>query len=150
MSLSHWTTREVPITRIHSNTAHLYLSAPGVHVLRVKSQIIIILALYGGMWELDHKEGWASKNWCFRTLVLVKMLESPLDNKDIKPVNPKGNQTWISIGRTEAEAKTPTLQPSDVKSRLTGKDPDAGKDWGQEEKGVTGWDGWMASSTQWM
>ena len=99
------------------------------------------------MWELDHKEGWAPKNWCFRTVVLEKTLESPLDCKEIKPVNPKGNQLWIFIGRTEAKA--PILWPPDAKSQPIGENPDAGKDWGWEEKGVTGWDGWMASSTQW-
>jgi len=87
------------------------------------------------MWELDHKEGWALKNWCFRTAMLEKTLESPLDSKEIKPVNPKGNQPWIVIGRTDAEA--PILWPPDVKSRLIGKDPDAEKDWSQEEKGTT-------------
>ena len=89
------------------------------------------------IWELDHKEGWALKNWCFWTVVLEKTLESLLDNKEIKPVNPKGNQFWIFIERTDAEAEDPTLWPLDVKSRLFGKDPDAGKDWGQEEKGAT-------------
>ena len=85
---------------------------------------------------LDHKKGWAPKNWCFWTVVLEKTLESPLDCKGIKPVNPKGNQSWIFIGRTDAEAEAPTLWPPDVKSRLIGKDPDAGKDWRQEEKGM--------------
>ena len=89
------------------------------------------------IWELDHKEGWAPKNWCFWTVVLEKTLESLLDNKEIKPVNPKGNQFWIFTERTDAEAEAPTLWPPDVKSRLFGKDPDAGKDWGQEEKGET-------------
>ena len=79
-----------------------------------------------------------------------KTLESPLDSKEIKPVNPKGNQSWMFIGRTDAEAEAPILWPPDAKSQLTGKDPDAGKDWGQEEKGVTeGEDGWMASLTLW-
>ena len=87
------------------------------------------------MWELDHKEGWAPKNWCFWTVVLEKTFESNLDNKEIKPDNPKGDQSWIFIGRTDAEAEI--LWPPDAKSWLTGKDPDAGKDWGQEEKGVT-------------
>ena len=86
------------------------------------------------MWELNHKEGWAPKNWCFQTVVLEKTLESPLDSKEIKPVNPKGNQLWIFIGRTDAEA--PILWPPDAKSWLIEKDPDAGKDWGQEEKWV--------------
>ena len=87
------------------------------------------------MWELDNKEGWALKNWYFQTVVLEKTLESSLDSKKIKPVNRKGNQTWIFIGRTDAEA--PILWPSDVKSQLTGKDPDAEKDWRQVEKGTT-------------
>ena len=87
-------------------------------------------------WELDHKEGWAPKNWCFQTVVLMKTLESHLDSKEIKPVNPKGNQPWISIGRTDAEAKAPILWLPDAKSELTGKDPDAGKDW-RQEKGMT-------------
>ena len=87
------------------------------------------------MWELDHKEGWALKNWCFQIVVLEKTPESPLDCKEIQPVNPKGNQSWIFIGRTEAEA--PILWPVDAKSRLIGKDPNAGRNWGQEEKGLT-------------
>ena len=87
------------------------------------------------MWELDHKEGWAPKNWYFGTLVLEKTLESSLDSKEIQPVNPKGNQSWIFIGRTVVEVEAPILWPPDVTSRLTGKDPDAGKGWGQEEKG---------------
>ena len=86
------------------------------------------------MWELDHKKGWVLKNWYFQTVILGKTLESPLDVKKIKPVNPKGNQPWLVLGRTNAEAEAPILWPPDTKSRLTGKDPDAGKDWGQEEK----------------
>ena len=89
------------------------------------------------MWELDHKESWVPKNWCFQTEVLEKTLESPLDSKKIKPVNPKENQPWIFIGRTDAEADTTILWPPDVKSWLTRKDTDAKNDWGQEEKGVT-------------
>ena len=88
------------------------------------------------MWELDHKEGWVSKNWCFWTVLLGKTLESPLDSKEIKLVNLKENQSWIFIWRTDAEAETPILWPHDAKNRLTGKDPDAGKDWRQEEKGL--------------
>ena len=100
------------------------------------------------MWELDYKESWALKNWCFWTVVLEKTLESPLDCKKIQPVNPKGNQSWIFIGRTDAEAETPILCPSDGKNWLTGKDPDAGKDWRQEDKGTTedemvGWHHWL-------
>ena len=98
------------------------------------------------MWELDYKEGWTLKNSCFWTVVLEKTLESPLDSKEIQPVHPKGDQPWIFIGRTDAEAEAPILWPPDAKSWLTGKDPDAGKDWRQEEKGVRGWDGWMDMS----
>ena len=81
------------------------------------------------MWELDLKESWAPKNWCFWTVVLEKTFESPSDCKEIKPVNPKGNQSWIFIGRTDAEAEMPMLWPPDVKNWLIWKDPDAGKDW---------------------
>ena len=98
------------------------------------------------MWALDHKEGWVQKNWCFQSLV-VKTLESPLDSKEFKPVNPKGNKTWILIGRTDAEAVAPILWPPVEKSWLIGKDSDAGKGWGQEEKQatedeMTGWHHW--------
>ena len=89
------------------------------------------------MWELDYKESWAQKDQCFWTVVLEKALESPLDCKEIQPVHPKGDQAWVFIGRTDVEAETPILWPPDVKSWLIGKDPDAGKDWGQEEKGPT-------------
>ena len=92
---------------------------------------------YVWMWELDNKEVWVPKNWCFQTVVLEKTLESPLDCKEIQPVHPKGNQSWLFIGRTDAEAEAPILWPPDANSWLTGKDPDAGKDWGQEEKEVT-------------
>ena len=89
------------------------------------------------MWELDHKEGWGLKNWCFWTLVLEKTLESPLDCKEIKPVNPKGNQPWIFIGGTDAEAEAPIFWPPYAKTWLNGKYLDAGKEWRQEEKGTT-------------
>ena len=88
------------------------------------------------MWKLDYRESWAPKNQCFWTVVLEKTLESLLDCKKIKPVNPKGNQSWILIGKTDAEAETPILWPPDVKNWLTRKDPDAGKDW-RQEKGMT-------------
>ena len=86
---------------------------------------------YAWVWELDYKESWAPKNWCFWTVVLEKTLESPLDCKEIQPVHPKGNQSWIFTGRTDAEAETPILQPPDAKNQLTGKYPDTGKDWRQ-------------------
>ena len=89
------------------------------------------------MWELDYKESWAPKNWCFWTVVLEKTLESPLDCKEIQPVHPKGNQSWIFVWRTDVAAEASILWPPDVKSWLIGKDPDAGEDWGQEEKGTT-------------
>ena len=90
------------------------------------------------MWELDYKESWVLKNWRFWTVVLEKTLESPLDSKKIKPVHPKGNQSWIFTGRIDAKAETPILWPPAVKNWLIWKDPDAGKDLGQEEKGTTG------------
>ena len=89
------------------------------------------------MWKLDYKESWAPKNWCFWTVVLEKTLESPLDCKKIQPVHPKGDQSWVFIGRTDAKAETPVLWPPYVKSWLIGKDPEAGRDWGWEEKGTT-------------
>ena len=89
------------------------------------------------MWELNHKVSWMPKNWLFWSVVLEKTLESPLDCKEIQRVHPKGNQSWIFIGRIDAKAETPILGPPDVKSWLTGKDPDAGKDWRWEEKGTT-------------
>ena len=89
------------------------------------------------MWELDHQESWALKSWCFWIVVLEKTLESPLDWKEIKLVNPKGNQSWIFIGKTDAEAEAPILWPPDVKNWLIWRDPDAGKDWRWEKKGIT-------------
>ena len=88
------------------------------------------------MWELDCDKSWALKNWCFWTVVLEKTLESPLDCKEIQPVHPKGDQYWVFIGRTDADAETPILWPPHMKTWLIGKDPDAGRDWGQEEKGT--------------
>ena len=89
------------------------------------------------IWELDYKESWAVKNWCFWTVVLEKTVESPFDCKEFQPIHPKGNQSWIFIGRTDVEAEAPMLWPPDANSWLTGKDTDAGKDWGKEEKGPT-------------
>ena len=88
-------------------------------------------------WELDYEESWAPKNWCFWTVVLEKILESPLDCQEIKPVNPKGNQPWLFIGRSDAKTEAPIIWAPDAKSWLIRKDPDAGKDWRQEEKGTT-------------
>ena len=100
------------------------------------------------MWELNYKECWAPKNWCFWSVVLEKTLESPLNSKEIQPVHPKGNQPWIFIGRTDAETETPILWPPDGKYWLIWKDPDAGKDRRWEKKGMTeddmvGWDHWL-------
>ena len=101
------------------------------------------------MWELDYIESWVQKNWCFWTVVLEKTLESPLDCKEIQSVHPKGNQSWIFFGRTDAEAETPILWPPDAKNWLIRKDPDAGKDWRWKEKGMTenkmiGWHHWLS------
>ena len=112
-----------------------------VHIVKA---MVFPVGMY--MWLLDHKQGWVPKNWCFQNVLLKRTLESPLDCKEIKPVNHKGNQPWIFISRTDAEA--PIFWSSDVKSWLIGKDPDAGKDWRQEEKEVTedqmvGWHHWL-------
>ena len=103
------------------------------------------------MWELDYKESWVRKNWCFWTVVLEKTLESPLDYKEIQPVHPKGDQSWVFIGRTDVGAETLILWPLAVKNWLIGKDPDAAKDWRRKEKGTTedemaGWHHWL---TRW-
>ena len=113
----------------------------------VKAEVFPVV-MYGWMWELDSKESWVLKNWCFWTVVLEKTLESPLDGKEIQPVHPKGDQSWVFIGRTDVEAETPILWPPDAKSCLIWKDPDVGKDWEQEEKGTTedemvGWHHWL-------
>ena len=100
------------------------------------SQSYVFFSSHVRMCELGHKEVWAPKNWCFGTVVLEKMLESPLDSKEIKPVNPKGNQPWIFIGSTDAEAEAPIVWPPDAKSQFIRKDPEAGKDWRQKEKGM--------------
>ena len=100
------------------------------------------------VWELDYKESWALMNWCFWTVVLEKTLESPLDCNEIQPVHPKGDQSWVFIGRTDVETETLILWPPDVKNWLIWKDPDAGKNWRWEEKGMTedemvGWHHWL-------
>ena len=111
--------------------------------INLSTKVCLVKAMYGfpggdiWMWELDYKDSWAQKNWCFWTVVLEKTLESAFDCKEIQPVHPKGNQSWIFIRRTDVEAETPILCPPDSKSWLILKDPDAGKDWGQEEKGMT-------------
>ena len=115
---------------------------------------MIFFSSYVQMWELDHKEGWVLKNWCFHTVVLEKTLESPLDCKEIKPVNAEGNQSWIFIGRSDVEAEASLFWPPDVKNWLTGKTPDAGKDWRWEEKGTTedemiGWTWVWVNSRSW-
>ena len=108
----------------------------------LKSRDITLPTKYGfssshvWMWELDYKESWAPKNWCFWTVVLEKILESCLDCKEIQPVHSEGDQSWVFIGRTDVEAETPVLWPPDAKSWLIWKDSDAGKDWGREEKGM--------------
>ena len=116
-----------------------------VHLVKA---MVFPVVMYGWMWELDYKESWAPKNWCFRTVVLDKTLESPLDCKEIQPVHPRGNEFWIFIGRTDIEAETPILWPPYVKNWLIWKDPDVGKDWRQEVKGSTedemdGWHHWL-------
>ena len=108
--------------------------------------MVFPVVMYGC--ELDYKEGWAPKNWCFWTVELEKTLEGRLDCREIPPVHLKGDQSWVFFGRTDAKAETPILWPPDVKSWLIGKDPDAGRDWGQEEKGTTedemaGWHHWL-------
>ena len=100
------------------------------------------------MWELDYKESWALKNWCFWTAVFEKILESPLDCKEIQTVHSEGDQPWDFFGRNDAKAEAPVLWAPDAKNWLTRKDPDAGKDWRQEGAN-RGWRGWMASLTQW-
>ena len=97
----------------------------------------MVFPVHVWMWELDCEESWAAKNWCFWSVVLEKTLESPLDCKEIQPVHPEGDKSWVFIGRTDAKAETPVLWLPDAKSWLIGKDPDAGRDWGQEEKQTT-------------
>ena len=115
-----------------------------VHI--VKAMVFPVVMYECERWTI--KEDWVLNNWCFWTIVLEKTLASSLDCKEIKPVNPKGNQSWVFTGRTDAEAETPILWAPDSKSRLTGKDPDAGKDWRREEKGMiedemVGWHHWL-------
>ena len=118
------------------------------HYFANKSQSYVFSSGHVWMWELDYKESWGAKNWYFRTVVLEKTLESSLDCKEIHPVHPKGDQSWIFIGRTDAKVEAPILWPPDAKSWLIRKHPDVGKDWSQEEKGTTedemvGWHHWL-------
>ena len=116
----------------------------------LSSQSYVFSSSYVWMWELDHKEGWVPKNWCSWTVGLEKILESPLDCKETKPVHPKGDQSWIFIGRTEAETETPIFWPPDAKNWFLRKDSNSGKDWREKEKGGNrGWDGNIASPIQW-
>ena len=137
---AHWE-KSYDKTRQHIKKQRHYFTNKGSY-----SQSCGFSSSHAWMWELDHKKGWALKNGCFQTVVLEKTLESPLDCKEIQPVNPKGNQPWIFIGRTNAEVLI--LWPPDVKSWLIRKNPDAGKDWRQGEKGMTedemvGWHHWL-------
>ena len=115
--------------------------------VRLVKAMVFPVVMYGC--ELDCEESWAPKNWCFWTVVLEKTLESPLDCKEIQPVHSEGDQPWVFIGRNDAKAETPVLWPPHEKSWLIGKDSDAGRDWGQEEKDDRRWDVWMATLTQW-
>ena len=121
------------ITYLDSVLKHRDVTLP-TKVCLVKAMVFSSSHVW--MWELDYKQSWVPKNWNFWTVVLEKTLESPLDSKEIQPVHPKGNQSWIFIGRTDAEAETPIIWPPDAKNWLFGKDPDAGKDW-RQEKGTT-------------
>ena len=118
--------------RQHIKKQRLYFANKGL-----SSQCSGFSSSHVWMWELDYKDSWVQKNWCFWTMVLEKTLESSLDCKEIQLVHPQGNQSWIFTGRTDAEAETPILWPPDVKNWLIRKDPDAGKDWGQEEEVTT-------------
>ena len=120
--------------RTLSNQSILYFKN---HLIARYLKYLISKSSHVWMWELDYKESWAPKNWCFWTVGLEKTLESPLDCKEIQPVRPKGNQSCVFIGRTDVEAETPIFWPPDAKSWLIWKDPDAGRDWGKEEKGMT-------------
>ena len=145
-SLFQWVNSSQEVAKVYM---YLYIFCIHVSIHILKSRDIIFpreirlvkamffFSSYVWMWELDYKESLAPKNWCFWTVVLEKTLESLLDCKEIQPVHPKGNQSWIFFGRTDAEAETPILWPPDVKNWLIWEDPDAGKDWRQEEKGTT-------------
>ena len=141
--LSHWK-KSYDQSRQHIKKQRHFLASKGP-----SSQSYGFSCGHVWMWELDHKESWELKNWCFWTVVLEKTLESPLDCKEIQPVHSKGDQSWVFIERIDTEAETPILWPPDAKSWLIGKDPDAGKDWGQKENGgmtedeMIGWHRWL-------
>ena len=135
----------------YSNSCPLSWCHPTISSSAIPFSSHLFSSSHVQMWELDHKEGWALKNWCILIVVLEKTLENPLDMKEIKPVNPRGNKSWVFTGRTDAKAEAPVLWPPDVKNWLLGKDSDAEKVWRQEEKGMTrGWDVWMVSLTHWI
>ena len=150
-TLSPWAPKSLQMTTVAKKLWHLHLRRKAMtnldsilkkqrHYFADKgpySQRYSFSNSHVWMWELDHKESWAPKNWCLWTVVLEKTLESPLDCKEIQPVHPKGDQSWVFTGRTDTEAETPILWSPDAKNWLIGKDPDAGKDWRQEETGTT-------------
>ena len=122
-----------------SNATHIPqkgINGPNFYSASLHKHLCLLVCRFSNHFN-KYKESWAQNNWCFWTVVLEKTLESPLDCKEIQSVHPKGNQSWLFIGRTDVEAETPALWPPDAKNWLTRKDPDAGKDWGQEEKGTT-------------
>ena len=130
-----------------TNIDSILKSRPLSTKVRLVKAMVFPVVMYLDV-RVDYKESWVPKNWCFQTMVPEKTLESPLDSKEIQPVHPKGNQSWIFTGRTDAEAEIPILWPLDVKNWLIWKDPGAGKDWRREEKGTTedemvGWHHWL-------
>ena len=133
---SHEIKRHLLFERKAMTNLDSILKSRDITLLTRSSQSYGFSSSHVWMWELDYRESWAQKNWCFWTVLLEKTLESPLDCKEIQPVHPK-DQSWVLIGRTDFETETPMFWPSDAKNWLTGKDPDAGKDWRQEEKGMT-------------
>ena len=140
--LAHWK-KSYDQPRQHIKKQRHYFADKGL-----SSQSYGFSSSHVWMWELDYNESWVLKNWCVWIVVLEKTLESPLDGKEIQPVHPKGDQSWVFIRRTDVEAETPILWPPDAKDWLTGKEPDAGKDWHQEEKGsredeMVGWHHWL-------
>ena len=136
--LAHWK-KSYDKSRQHIKSRDITLLTK-VHLVKT---MVFTVVMYGcESWTIKKAERLTS--WCFLTVVLEKTLESPLDCEEIKPVSPKGNQPWIFLGKTDAETEAPILWPPDAKSQLIGKDPVAGKHWGQEENGARGWDGWMA------